>query len=300
MNLERLQNTIKGIKSAYKDTSHEKRIAVKINNIKKNFVSNWKQENLPYVKKIVEKINPDQGIPVPVLTVCGKGTREIRFTKYLSYYLNPYNNHGLENKFLKTLLDRECKMKGFPDNWYKNCRVESEYYLGQITGENRKVAGKVDICIIGDNFVVLIEHKILSGESYHPETDSRQFKRYTRTVNRNEKLKDKQKLKILLNPTYFNLKKKYPDWEIITHREVINRGINLLQQESLSNAARENFIRLLMDLAAGPYGVKTNILEKIHELGIKLINKKFNFNRALKFERMIEKNNQIINILLER
>ncbi len=54
---------------------------------------------IPVIKK---------GLPTPVLTVCGKGTREIRFTRYLAYFLDPNGKHGLSSKFLKAVMREEA------------------------------------------------------------------------------------------------------------------------------------------------------------------------------------------------
>lgn len=88
-------------------------------------------------------------------------------------------------------------------------------------------------------------------------------------------------------------------WLPMTHREIINRGIKLLKLESISNVGRENLLRLLIDLAIGPYEVLENTLDEIVYIANKLMNEKFNLRMALKFNRLIEENEQVIKLLLE-
>ena len=44
------------------------------------------------------------GLPVPVLSVCGQGTQEVRYTKLLGYYMNPSGRHGLGSRVLKSIV----------------------------------------------------------------------------------------------------------------------------------------------------------------------------------------------------
>ena len=294
---EDLKIIIQNIKDAFRHKDYAK-LKEKIDNITKTFVINWKNENTFFVKKIISNININKGIPLPVLSICGKGTREIRFTKYLSYFLNPQKEHGLKDKFLKAVLEHECGNAGLSPNWYGNCIVISEIYLGEIREEHKSINCYGDIGIIGEDFIIIIEQKILSSESDHPDTDLGQLERYNIALKNNLEFSDKKQIKIYLTPDG----KQEIDihgWLPMTHREIIDRAIKLLKLESISNVGRENLLRLLIDLAIGPYEVLENTLDEIVYIANKLMNEKFNLRMALKFNRLIEENEQVIKLLLE-
>jgi len=52
-------------------------------------------------------------------------------------------------------------------------------------------------------------------------------------------------------------------------------------------------------LAIGPYEVLENTLDELVYMANKLMNEKFNLRIALKFNRLIEENEQVIKLLLE-
>ena len=208
------------------------------------------------------------------------------------------NNHSLGCKLLQSILDKECKEAGLSQDWYRNCSVETEYHLGNIETENGNVASIADIVIIGDDFMIIMEHKILSGESEHPEVNIGQLERYNKVIENNDKYEGKDKLKILLEPTPGNAE-KYDDWIQLSHQELVNRGFKLLNNNSLSTIARNNLIHLLIDLAAGPYEIMLEELETIYSLGKSLMEEQFNVQRAVRFDRLTGEHEQIIEIILE-
>jgi hypothetical protein len=107
-----LKVAIENIKTVFKRTRINRKLEKKITNIKNAFLENWEEEKLPFIKEVTNITN--RGIPLPVLSICGKGTREIRFTKYLAYFLDPSKNHGLKDEFLKEILREECKESNLP------------------------------------------------------------------------------------------------------------------------------------------------------------------------------------------
>lgn len=292
-NLDKLEIIINNIKKAY--SSNEYTIKNKIKKIKESYIKNWEEENESILNKITNQINIDSGIPLPVLSICGKGTREIRFTEYLSYFLNPKNNHGIKDKFLKALLFNEAKKNDLSSDWYKEVEVFSEFNLGAIEKNNSKIYSYADIVILADDFVIIIEHKILSDESSHPDTELKQLERYNQILKESKNFKEKKQIKIYLTPEISD--NVNDEWSFITHQELVNKGLELIKNNKLSVTARENLIRLLMDLAIGPYEILESNLTKLFNLANNLQNKGFKLSKALKFEHLLEENEQIIDLL---
>lgn len=145
----------------------EQKIKNLIISISKEVKAQLSFESEEYIRILQELMV--EGLPTPVLSVCGKGTQEIRFTKYFTYYLDEKQFHGLRDKCLKVAFDQEAKATGLPEDWHQGCTVFSEYNLGTIHGYN--INNYIDILIQGEGFVLCIEQKLFSGESNTNETN---------------------------------------------------------------------------------------------------------------------------------
>lgn len=77
MDLNSLESVILKIRiaSTQEETTADPGLSEKIASIKKAFQDYWRSEHLPLAARIAEVI--DDGLPTPVLTVCGRGTQEI-------------------------------------------------------------------------------------------------------------------------------------------------------------------------------------------------------------------------------
>lgn len=292
-----IENIILNIKRASykKDTN---KLAEKINKIKDTYIMNWEIENIPFIENIIKNLDTNNGIPLPILSICGQGTQEIRFTKYLSYFLDPKRKHGLKDKLLNILLSPECNLLGLDSSWSKNCNVIPEIKLGEIQEKDKIISCFADIGIEGKDYIIVIEQKILSKESKHPDSDINQLERYNMAIDNNTKYKDKKKVKIYLTPEG-DYKKESFGWISLTHEELIYRSIKLLKLNNISKVSRENLIRLLMDLAMGPYEILEESLEELLFLGNELVSNGFNLSKIIKFNKIKDKNKQVIDILME-
>lgn len=109
MRFDELENVISSIVNTHKTDSYNSgkrfiHLENRIQEIKRDYIESWQEQNIAKVKEIVEKIDPAKGIILPILAICGHGTQEIRFTKYLAYFLDPSKNHGLGAKLLEKIL----------------------------------------------------------------------------------------------------------------------------------------------------------------------------------------------------
>lgn len=197
----------------------------------------------------------DSGVPLPALSVCGRGTQEIRYTQLTRYFLDPRQTHGLGSKPLVALLTPELDAIELTVNdvpW-EGAIVEAEVSLGPINVGKRKMGSTLDILIQAGDLIVLIENKIRSAESGSIGAgELSQLKRYSEAFARHfPELQDRYVLKIFLTPEG-RAPKEDSDWIPLSHGTVLERFAQALEDEKLSRIARHNLASFMWDLMCGP------------------------------------------------
>lgn len=241
--------------------------------------------------EVIEQISSN-GLPTPVLSVCGHGTQEIRFTKYFAYFLDVNQYHGLHDLVLKSAFDPEAIEAGLPEYWYKNCKVYAEYYLGQVFG----VHSYVDILIKGDGFVLSVEQKLFSSESNANESDMGQLQRYSAALDDNKDFKDLHKVNIYLTPNG-KMPENAQGWMALTHEELTRRLLPLIDKESVSYTAAENLRRLLLDFILGPYKKTAEVIQELEKTATMIAQRKYPISATGYFIKQIEKHELLMRIL---
>ena len=300
--LESLENIINEIKES--NETHNNKANIKylsncIIDIRNTFEKTWESEHIPKAKKINNSF--ERGISTPVLTVCGKGTREIRYTKYLAYYLDPNNLHGLGCEFLRSTIDPIIKenYENLELNYKNKFKVTPEAYIGTyISKSGLKIGCTCDIVIESNDFAIFIEQKLLSAEDYNNTADIRQLERYTSVISKNIKYINKNKIKIFLTPKGKEAKKS-DDWISVSHLDLIENSIQYLTENNLNNTSKENLKSLLVDLVIGPYEDSSDLLFQIKESTSKLLSKKIKIQDILTFKKLVKENNELIKIITE-
>jgi len=292
-----ISDIISSIKHAYirDDNTQLKKTIIKIKN---SFLSNWRKEQIPFVTSVVNRIDLKSGIPLPILSICGKGTQEIRFTKYLSYFLDQNKQHGLQDRLLEAMLNPECNRLGLDKDWRVGCEVVPEIKLGEVSNGITSVGCFADIGIVGNDYLIVIEQKILSSESNHPNSELNQLRRYNKALENSDDFRNKKHIKIYLTPQRKNSNSIF-GWINLTHSDIIDRGLVLLKSPDLTKTGRENLLRLLIDLAVGPYEIAGDIADEINVLGNRIITEEFNLSTFIRFKRLIEDNRQFVELLME-
>lgn len=266
-----------------------------INEIKNAFIKDWEDYYLKFIPKFLDKVNC--GIPTPVLSVCGRGTQEIRYTKYLGYMLDARKSHGLQDTFLKQVFKDTTELNGLKENWFSNCEVETELWLGNYQENGETVNCFCDIGVIGEQFVILIEQKILSNESINERTDLGQLNRYSLCLEKNPDFNKKVITKLYLTPNG-ELPPGANDWTSFSHSELVLKGIEMLSSNDISPIARENLKRFLLDLVIGPYQITEDTINEMIEIA-KEINGNFVYSKALRFSQLLNENRLLLNVLME-
>jgi hypothetical protein len=260
-----------------------------IGNIKKSFIDDFERFELHQIEKLHRKII--NGISIPVLYVCGKGTHEIRYTKYLAYFINDKNNHGLNNQLFVTLFGEYIKSVVSEIDYNVDFEVIDEYYLPLNIFGKEIINNSIDIAILSTKFNIFIEQKIHSGESNNPKTDLGQLVRYGNAID--TAFPSKKNIKIYLTPTG-QIPDDVNDWIGISHLELVKKAIQLFSTD-LSSVAKANLSSLLMDLSIGPY-FDFDIISKIRELTEKIIIDKSIF-RFTELKLLLTKNELLSTLL---
>ena len=102
-------------------------------------------ETLKPLKKWTEEIN--------IFSILKIDTYEIRHSNMLAWLIDPNGNHGVEDKFLKKLLDKS----------FNNIRTDNKDWTDTIVYREKE---NIDILVVSDKYklVCAIENKIFSDE----------------------------------------------------------------------------------------------------------------------------------------
>ena len=144
---------------------------------------------------------------------------EIRHSNFLTWLLNPNENHGLGDKYLKGLLSRILKNSN-KKNDVLNILL-SDFYSFNVYREWKNI----DILILSDKekLAVIIENKVTSNEH------DNQLNRYKKTLE--IEYPDYKKIFLYLTPD--GLEPSDSDWDILTYTDVVEILENIKNKNNL-------------------------------------------------------------------
>lgn len=288
-----LHEVIDNIKNAISSRSNVDGLASSADSIRCAFLANWEKEHLPGINQF--RCGVVQGIPTPVLSICGRGTQEIRWTKYLSYFLNPEAMHGLGDRFVRAIIDGPIGKHISSLGPYHVDNVSNEVYIGKIQGDGCRC----DIVIETDRFLIFIEQKILSGEGKSLGSGLNQLDKYTKVINESEEYGSLPCYKIYLTPNGEIPEKNADDWLPMRHDDIIRSGVELLREGKLGQVAWNNLFRLLTDLAVGPVGQVEEDLEELIYLSDKLATGGFDLTSYARYRNLRDQNSAFVQLIKE-
>ena len=274
-----------------KNITTNQELSALIENITQAYHRDWEKEKLEFAQNFLSRTWA--GMPLPVLSICGKGTQEIRYSKYLGYFLDGTKSHGLGFRYLNELLTLVSQ----DDIDTYRAIVETEKWIGTAMGREGPVSCICDIVINAKNHVIFIEQKIKSGESQNQKSETTQLARYNDAIAGNSEFSDKKLIRIFLTPSG-KWSKSSVNWKPVSHHDLVQMGFNLMNKGGLSNVARENLKRFLLDLLLGPFDKTENEIQELVELAKSCVLKP-SFEERLRFDRLVTRNEQLIKILME-
>lgn len=195
------------------------------------------------------------GVPVAFLSVCGRGTSEIRYTQELAYFLAPHEPHGLGTAMLDALFGPDIRAEwgaAFDPGW-NDAQVEAERSLGAVLNHGRTISATVDVFVETPTLILLLEHKINSRENVE-RTGLTQLAKYSEAVDANIAVgsrRAKKKIKFFLTPEGTEARDA-PDWRPMRHTDLLRRLAGILEHPLPSAIARHNLLCLIWDLMGGP------------------------------------------------
>jgi len=250
IDLPRLQAIVASMRESQSAAAHASR-AIMTNTselIRSALLAQYSQYDSPLITALALGLQ-GKGVPLAALSVCGRGTEEVRFTKLLSYFLDPSKPHGLKDRLIRAVLEPELLELNLQihDGDWQHVRVKSEFPLdGPNTRPDR--ASFIDILLEFGDFNVFIEEKILSNESSDGKTT--QLARYTNAICNNADLFHAKNVHIYLTPS--GRMPSDPIWRALSHRDFFSRSSALAGDVRLPRIARYNLCCLLWDLFMGP------------------------------------------------
>lgn len=255
------------------------------------YARDWEKNRLPLAKAFLA--NTWSGIPLPTLTVCGRGTQEIRYSAYLGYFLDITKPHGLGARYLEALLEHigESGVDSF------QAVTETEKYIGDSIDGKEVASGYCDIVITTRSHVIFIENKIKSSESKSLRSSKSQLLRYEEGITGNEEFAGKAWIKIFLTTT--SEKSQHgTEWISVTHEDLVRIGLRVLNTGGLPTVARENLKRFMMDLLLGPYDKEEENIQKLMRAAEQAVFGQTPWDR-MRFDRMAGKNQLMLEVLME-
>lgn len=274
-----------------RESEHATRVRKAIEAIQTAYHDDWAKQKLEFARHFLSQTWA--GIPLPVLSVCGRGTQEIRYSTYLAYLLDGSKPHGLGTRYLHTVLARLDK----DDLDTHGSIVETEKWLGSIAGKNRPTNCYCDIVVSGADFFVFIENKIKSSESANPESGDNQLLRYDMAIRDNPDFRGKSLIKVYLTPTGRESTKS-PGWIGMSYSDLVKAGLDVLRAGGLSGNARENIKRFLIDLSLGPFDTAETEIQELVALAEQAATTN-RFQSRLRFDQMVSRNNALVGLLME-
>lgn len=274
------------------------RLPETIERIRSAYHRDWEERRLGEAEALQTSLAG--GIPVPVLSACGHGTAETRYTQYLAYFLNPLKPHGLGARYLDGLLSRmRLSNPSIPSEIdVTQAVVEAEVYIGSAPGQNGHPVGcTCDVVVECSGYIFFIEHKVKSGQSANPNSTDRQLVRYDIAIDGNPAYRGLPKIRIYLTPGG-NPASGLVDWLGLSHSDLAHVALDLLRDTDLSATARENLLRFAVDLALGPY---ERAEDEIRDLEARAISatQDADFGERLRFDRIVDRNRLLVDLLLE-
>lgn len=149
----------------------------KIDKLYKQFLEDT---NVEHIKEVIGNEQPN------IFKILRVANAEIRHSNFLSWLLDPNENHNLKEVVLNKLLQEIINSS---DSFDESVTIED---IGIENVEIRREWENIDLLIILDEYVFCIENKIFSGEH------SDQLTRYKNIVETN--FSDKTQIYVYLNP----------------------------------------------------------------------------------------------------
>lgn len=251
----------------------------------------WEKEKLEFAQNFLARTWA--GMPLPVLSICGRGTQEIRYSKYLGYFLDGSKSHGLGSRYLDEILKlvTEEKIDTF------NAKAETEKWIGSAPGLSGSIECFCDNVISCNHHVIFIEQKINSGESQNQNSKETQLRRYDHAIEQNEEFHGKKQVRIFITPSG-KTSSNSSNWNPVSHEDLACIGLKVLSNGGISGAARENLKRFLLDLLLGPFTKTEEEIQNLVELAKASVLTP-NFRDRLRFDRLVSQNELLVNILME-
>jgi hypothetical protein len=253
--------------------------------MKDDFKTRFKtHDQAPYLR-FLQALDTD-GLPVPALSACGQGTREIRFTKLLCYYLDPKKPHGLGSRLLQAACASLVPEPVWRNTDWARADVLAEVDLGTVMVDGRPQGNQLDLLILTADHAVLIEQKIDSDEDVSDSQEHRsQLSRYSEAFEKHAEYSryNGKTSKVFLTPDgrAARVQDLRGEWTATSHAALVSQLASVLQSKELTPIARHNLATLLIDLIMGP--LAANQLLEAAAVRLRALLRNFNARHYLGF-----------------
>jgi len=222
--------------------------------IRNRALEEFRQHEWPRFQMLDDIFKKGLGLPVPVLSVCGEGTAEVRYTQLLAYFLDSRNRHGLSGLLSRAVF--ADMIDGGHTLPFDTCTAQSEVFIGETTIGGKRVQNNLDILIDVGGHKILIEQKINSAEGEY------QLARYSEAIRRTTKGEPLHCF--FLTPD--GREGKEDEWTPLSYSAILVRMASVFDSHTLSGTARHNLRSLLWDLLLGPLAQDKAWMDELQKL----------------------------------
>jgi hypothetical protein len=217
-------------------------------------LAEFRETTWPLLQNLDKVFQTKRGLPVPALSVCGFGTREVRYTQLLAYYLDPRNHHGLGGRLAEAVFAH--RIEGGSQLPWSECTAQPEFPLGKSElSDKTERWNSLDLLIEVGGRRILVEQKINSAEG------EEQLRRYSDAAC--ALFGDDLDLFFLTPDGRGGRNEK---WTELSHDEMLCSMASILESSSeLSPTARHNLRALLLDLVLGPLAQDAEWIDELRD-----------------------------------
>lgn len=224
-------------------------------------------------ENLVNKLDEKREKECNIFKILRVDNYEIRHSNFLAWLFDKNASHGIGYEFLKEFFT-EAKID-FPIEYLnKNIKIETESKI-EIIENNKKRIGRIDLLLIGENFICVIENKY---GSFEHDNQCQDYKKFIETKY-NESKKDKYFIFLdLAQPADFNFEEeRYRGYKFVSYENILNILKKILKSKN-NNEISSILLNQYVEILDKKYNKIDEDIKHFYENNSEFINEMWEFD----------------------